>query len=244
MYRAGMKERISDLVPCHLVPGRALEEYAAVVGTEAGNYVKAFLTKSKRRDSVVIGLVVGNWMMLEQFPGVPVALARGEGHPEFKRLVISVSDEIYFITPLCKVVLGDLNKTTDEIIKDFNESLHKLGEEGGARRKYEGVQLPKEKRAAAKVVTSMRQNRNSIVVLHSQLVIDRLGKPPDDYANFALKPVNEIPNLVFAHDEASQKDYSTQLRIELPHKDTRTKWFRERYFHTSSEPAETTSLRK
>ena len=106
------------------------------------DYVERSIEESKTKgETVTIGLVVGNWMLLEG--GTPVALARGEGHPDFKRKVLKLADEIYFITPLCKLFLASHNKSAVETVADINESLKKLQDDDG--RPYVPVEVPAEK---------------------------------------------------------------------------------------------------
>jgi hypothetical protein len=69
---------LSELVPCELVPGRALQEYAAVVGSKAEAYLKDWCRPTQHGQRIVrIGLAVGNWVMLEGNPPRPTPLARG-----------------------------------------------------------------------------------------------------------------------------------------------------------------------
>jgi len=219
---------ISERVPCHIVPGRALRDYAAVVGTEAKTYLETF-RKTAPKECIFIGLIVGNWVSLEGGTTTqPVPLARGDGHKQVKEQVVEMCDELYLLSPLCKMFQG----TCAEFNRDFFEQYE---EERRAKGEYERVLIPAEKfvEGRVKVVTTSRNMTQSIVYAHSVNVracLGILGPMPEDYAELVGKPIQQIPHLVYGHDRSSTKAFNVQLATELPHEHTWNPRFRERYF--------------
>jgi hypothetical protein len=207
--------KISDIIPCHLVPGRVLGEYEAVVGPEALDYLTAKTTTS---DAVLIGVVVGNWVMLDGSPLRPIPLARGWGHRELKEAVIRASHEVYLISPLCKIFLRAL--------KEFNADFVVPPDE-----EYRLVDVPTPSRF--KLVTTFRGLRTSIVQGHSKTVRRSLcgeqGRE-DTYDAFVTRQIEDIPHLFFRFDEHSESSEESQKHAEFPHDKTRTEEFLTRYF--------------
>jgi len=230
---------LREIIPCQLVPGRALREYAAVVGEMAEKYLRAFCgTATADRPTIRIGLVVGNWILLEDSQTAPRPLARGEGHKSFKDVIFDVSDELYLITPLCKIIVPSAKKSIDENVADFNTDLFGPGTVPGEKGLYEPVALPTDPAVAAKlkVVTTSRESTTSIARAHSLVVGTTLkAMPKDDYMADVGKLIDQLPHFIFAHDAHSQQSFVDQLRAELPHKDTRALAFRRKYFQIAED---------
>jgi hypothetical protein len=229
----GRETQISDEVPCHLVPGRVLGEYEAVVGSEAEEYVRHKKWKSVGAEGsvrnqtanskeVLIGVTTGNWVMLQGSSLRPIPLARGWGHRRFKEAVIGICDEVFLISPLCKIFQRGL----DEFNRDFIDAAP--GEEM-TKGRYEEVALP----SSARLVTTYRGMRTSIVYNHSKTVRRGLGAENDkeeDYGALTQKPIEEVPHLFYKFDRNSEDPEETQKEKEFPHERTRKEPFLTRYF--------------
>jgi hypothetical protein len=98
---------VSDIVSCYVLPGKILPVYEAVTGPDSNAALRKYREDADREfgdDHAVLGLLTGNWLRLteEQFssdgkriPSVPVPLARGAGHTEFKQTLIQTCHEVY-----------------------------------------------------------------------------------------------------------------------------------------------------
>jgi hypothetical protein len=226
---------LSDVVPCHLVPGKALREYSAVVGDQAEQYLREHCQPSTRKQKRVrIGLVVGNWVMLEDKPARPTPLARGTGHKSFKEVLLDVCDEVYLITPLCKIIKALDRMSIKDNLASFNKDL--LGPDPGAKGEYERVDPYAAAGASAgakrlKIVTTERASKQSIVHTYSARVTESLGvESKDDYLGFVGMPFEELNHFVYRYDDNSTLPVEDQIEIELPHEDTRKEWFKKKYF--------------
>jgi len=229
-------ERLLEaVVPCHLVPGRALREYSAVVGARAEAYLRACCpTEQRLRDAVYLGLVVGNWVMLEGRPARPVPLARGEGHKSFKEVVLETCDEVFVLTPLCKIFHSNPEKSPTESLSEFNHDFFEGAVAPTEKGEYERVSVSdgQLEKNSVKLVTTWRSVPMSIVATHSVGVIASLYvAPKEDYSIYVDKPIAAIPHFFYKHDTHSDRTFEDQLRAELPHKRTRAPDFRAKYFH-------------
>jgi hypothetical protein len=227
--------KLNDLIPCELVPGRALQEYAAVVGSKAEAYLRDWCRpKQHGRKIVRIGLTVGNWVMLEGTPARAIPLARGAGHKAFKEAVFASCDEIYFISPLCKIIKADRRRSAADSLNDFNQDLlNTVPTEPDQKGAYMRVDLDSVQpdRDRIKLVTTYRSKSTSIVRLHSRLIMESLEvEPSADYGSALEKPIRELEHFVYCHDTHSDFPFGEQLKVELPHSRTRVKWFRSKYF--------------
>jgi hypothetical protein len=251
---------LSETIPCLLVPGKALSDYAAVVGPQAEQYLRERCQPARRggRKRVRIGLVVGNWVMLEGAPTRPTPLARGEGHKSFKEVLLDHCDEVYLITPLCKIIVPEHTSVSREAsLADFNRDF--LGRNPSGQ-KYERVELDYDERrpvkstragakgprdrsrgAAAgspaashrvKIVTTERTGTgDSIVQQHSERVTARFDNlARTDFGADVQKPIDKVRHMVFPFDFNASQPFDEQLKAELPHKETRDEAFRLKYF--------------
>ncbi len=215
-------------MPCDLVPGTALQEYSAVVGKKAEGYLKARCGEVKERNGIRIGLAVGNWVMLEGSPAHPTPLARGEGHKSFKEAVLANCDEVFLISPLCKILLaaGDnAQSSLDEFNHDF------LALKPDTKGPYERVELDHGLPNRVRLITTARQDPASIVYSHSVIVAGTLrAQPRASYQDCVEKPIDELPHFIYPHDSTFTGP-EDQLKTELPHRQTRTAAFATKYFH-------------
>jgi hypothetical protein len=228
------KAPVSDFVDCRVLAGMALPLYAAVTGEETNEDLRKICSSARKATPRVtfLGLTTGNWVRLDQPQTqtkgyVPFLLARGQGHPEFKRTLLAVSDEIYVVAPIGKLI----RQATDKLNKALGYRKSSSSAKGKA---YQDVAIPHEKIANTKLVSTIRMDPHSILLQHSALIQALLKHRQLDYDPFATRDVREIPHLLFTFDTPSVETKPTQIEIEFPHVHTRREDFMYEFFSVAS----------
>ncbi len=221
--RINPKNRYSPLaIRCELLPGTPLPVYSAVLGKRTEQAINQ-LKSERGTDTVVIGLVTGNWIRLRRSaPACPVPLARGDGHLEFKQVVIDSSDEVYIVSPLGKIFVGI---SRDEVNNALRFSDKCADPE---MLSYSEVNIDEDKAKRTKLITTHRKPGRLLHDLSSR--IDFLLDVRDTGYDYLLDgKYEEIPHIVFPYDELPDTSYE-QMLIEFPHSHTRRKDFMQTYF--------------
>jgi hypothetical protein len=174
---------------------------------------------------MVIGLVMADWVSLEGLPqGMPVPLARGEGHARFKAAVIEESDEVYLLVPLGKLF--------SQGVEEFNQDFL-VRDRDHTRVPYDRIDIAVNKAKRVKLVTTVRTDTKSVLYGHSMTVRAHLGlirNQLPDYQMLVDKPVGEVPHILIPFNDHASKSPAVQLEAELPHRESRRGEFREKYF--------------
>jgi hypothetical protein len=251
----GRQTRISDVVHCRLLAGTFLPRYAAVTGPDTNEDLINFCRKERARaveaagpgrttaretGPVFIGLTTGNWVLVprggdETVP--PQLLARGEGHGAFKTKLLELCDETFVLAPLGKIVLAPQRKDLTHHLKTLNDMLgYSSKSDDPDRKSYELVPTPAARSRTIKLVSTSRTEK-SILLHHSALVRDALGDPSildvNDKASVQKTqvPIGQLDHLMFPFDTDAGKLPEEQLTIELPHEETRTPEFMNKFLN-------------
>ncbi|MBK6903896.1 MAG: hypothetical protein IPH04_14130 [Saprospirales bacterium] len=111
--RTNPKDRYSPLaIDCMVLPGNPLPVYSATLGKATIKNLEGLKGQSNSEKDIFIGLTTGNWVRIRRTnPTCPLALARGDGHLEFKqalksswmKCVVAPLPKIFVYTPLDKI---------------------------------------------------------------------------------------------------------------------------------------------
>jgi hypothetical protein len=219
-------DRYSEVaLKCKVLPGQPLAVYSAIVGEDTVNA----LEKINNNHVYIIGITTGNFVRL--FNGQIAPLARGKGHCEFKAKLCEISNEVYIIATLGKIILS--NST-----KEFNNDL-RYSEKMKTQDKQPYKEISIEtKSTKTKLVTTSRETNESIMYKFSKKVEEEIYKIPPhiickdeqqhEFNIIAEKGINDIPNFLFNFKNDKRTD--EQELEELPHDYLRVPRIKEKYF--------------
>jgi len=227
--RMDPNNRYSPLaIKCELLPGVPLPIYSAVTGAKANAAVQA-IRATNAADSIFIAILTGNWIRLPRSQPYPIPLARGDGHPEFKKALIDNSDEAYVVTTLGKIFakldLAGVNAALDLDDKYADPD----------KKPYAEVKIEPEKAACLKLVTTSRPSSGFVLSILSAIVRDHLeadSTPPNRSSFIAAESV-DVPHILFPFTKLPQSWYH-QIETEFPHPRTRREEFMSTYFSVPS----------
>lgn len=232
--RINPNNRYSKLaVECKLLPGAPLPIYSGITGMETNDALKRL--RKEAGDAVFIGLITGNWIRLNTStsPNCPVPLARGQGHLDFKQVLIDNSDEIYVVTPLGKIFVDipndkDPRKTINTAL-DFDEN-----HPDPDKQPYLQVKINNDKAKNMKLVSTCRGSRRVLYNLSSKLFTLLKIDENDNNNNvwdkhFSKSEYHNVPHILFPFDKLSDIWY-LQIETEFPHRNTQREDFITKFF--------------
>ena len=223
---------VSDIVSCHVLPGKILPVYEAVTGLGTNQALSKYRQDADvefGNDHVMLGLLTGNWVRLteEQFaaagkriPPVPVPWARGAGHLEFKQTLIRECHEVYGITSLGKLLIGRSVDDLNDILK-YTDRYQDVCDED-----FMANEVTKGKVLSMKLVSTLRSD-GQLLSNHSLLLQAALRSRfvTEHSAVQAQQEFADLPHFLYTFDWHSQKTRDEQKAIEFPHENTRTAEF-------------------
>lgn len=222
----------STRIECELLGGFVEPRYAALVGKLTESSLKDKTDKrNPEQKGRYIALSAGNFLRLQSSkpskPSFPIPLVRGAGQKPIKELYVMRSDETYILAPLSKVFLRDTGLINKEL------HLDKKATEPD-KQQYEPVDVEGPAQQKFKLITTSRTWEKSILFHHSAAVKSRLGC--SEQANGELPPhtgpIDKMEHFCFAYDQHIRgKRPAQQVRIEFPHKATRSEEFRRKFFN-------------
>ena len=226
--RCNPTDRFDEIaIRCHVLPGTPLAVYSAIVGDKTVEAIRSFKPQSDK--DYVIGLTTGNFVMIGENRISP--LARGEGHYEIKREICDVSNEVYVIASLGKLIMS---KSPTE----FNQDLHfSTDSPAKGMQPYRAVEYSNINKI--KLVTTIRESNESIMKNFSNKVRDAIFTVPphqvmQDYGDgpdyTTEMKVEIIPHFAFNFDELHLTRYEQEM-VELPHEYMRDPEIMSKYFH-------------
>lgn len=119
-------DRYQDIpVKCKVLPGSILSAYQAIADESTVNRVLGFNSEPDCRDdnSYVIGITTGNYVLFDHDKMEVLPIAKIGHHPHIKAAMYHVSNEIFLIAPLGKVLRvendEDIRTTLSNLNKDF-----------------------------------------------------------------------------------------------------------------------------
>ena len=235
---------ISDLVDCRILAGTFLPEYGAHAGRDTEldleNYAKQIkggkLDERRRNPGpAFLAFTTGNWITIKGPDGsaLPYYLIRGNRHRAFKEKLLQVSDEIFAIAPLGKIL-------PEVSVTDLNQYLHySLDKDNPRQEGYEEIPTPANKAGVTRIVSTIRE-KQSVLRDHSAHLCKKLGQyivldPSNKKARGqACGFIAEKTHLLFAFDKFCNETVQTQLEIEFPHQLTRNDRFKREFFSIQS----------
>lgn len=216
--RTNKENRFENLAyHCFVLPGKTLPIYSAVTGKITTDTLKRFKTDADPEKSVFIGLAVGNWVRIRNTPAkCPLPMARAEGHLDFKQVLIELSDEVFIITPLAKVIKG---KSLDEV----NRLICSPGEEVYKEVYIENGHLFTNPEKVKLITTTRKRNRE--LFSHASKLEGLLSAESEQMETYCAQLVREpdiakVSHLLFKFDYLPN-DKLGQIEVEFPHPETR-----------------------
>jgi len=224
--RLNRVNRFSEMsFECHLLQGKPLSTYGAVIGEETEQAIEDLIEKGKD-NTTFIGITVGNWVRIRRNRPCAIPMARGDGHLEFKQKLIEKSDEVFIISPLGKIIT---NRSKDEVNNALGLSTDSRYKQpyGEVNTKNDSVTGRKEDDILAKIklVTTDRLN-NRILHKHASILkslfINKSYSDNNDKINITKGSIENIKELIIFQFDDLPKDIDYEKKIEFPHKETRT----------------------
>ncbi len=212
-------------IECELLGGEVEPWYAALVGKRTQSSLVSG-TDKKERPGRYMALAAGNFLRLSQAgPGYPIPLVRGAGQKEIKDLYVASAHEVYVIAPLGKIFFA----STLDINKALGLSLDSNAEH--KKRAYQEVAVHKAKGQFVKLVTTLRNSTNSILLPHSAAVKASLGHDLDRPGNSASGDIQDLCHFCYPFDDhVKHKSFDEQVKVEFPHEATQNLAFMSRFF--------------
>lgn len=238
---------------CILLPGKLLPEYNAITGFEGSleanlagvlqnlkthNQIEGIKALRDRKEEIsspssvkvtIMALVTGNWVRVRnEKPTLPVPLARGRGHLQVKKSMMSAADEVYVISPLGKVFSGfekdyfeSLLSQTQNHSKNYSEAYEELNT-------ADADLHVNNSRTKIKLITTFRPGENFILSKSSEKIYNLLYDSAvkkvtqktfeDDERKFvSASNYRDIPHYMFEFRDVSA-DLIKQFETEIPHK--------------------------
>lgn len=247
--RSSTEDRYSEIVcNAEIVPGTPLAVYSAAVGPLALKHIDRLTDKAierdvpsrrklldDQRDSHVIALTTGNYIFIKENDGVPVPIARGEGHKEFKSAICGKANEVYVVGPLGKYLLEKQHVNID----GFNNDLHFAANHWWHnRRPYETVDMSST--SNIHVVTTYRTAPDQVFFAHSNAVEARLHDArklvsPEQLEDPQFKRELQAPlmpqrlDIMVEHVDLPPSK-SLQINVEVPHRNLHDPKLLKKYF--------------
>lgn len=218
--------QLSRLFPCRLLPGSILPEYGAIAGAEAEAYLEKIRASADGK-SRFIGLTVGNWVNVRGL--CPIPLVRGKSHSSFKQTVLATSDEVFVISPLCKIIWD-----VDAFNRDLGATDRGLNIDDN---RYKALNVSGVTPEKLRLVSTFRHDKKSVVILHSDHLLRQLkhGERQVEYDSCASSDLKDLPHFFYPFDEYSRFDRKQQIESEFPHERTRADSFLSRHFQVKPE---------
>lgn len=213
---AGRETPLTEIVDCYLLPGKVLLAYSALTGPRTEAALRELHSSVASDKAVFIGLVTGNWVLMHSLrheEPVPIPLARGEGHGDFKKQLIDVCDEVYVISPLGKII----PHTTS--IEGFNNALGG-NSSGPAGNPYQLVHVDEARRPALRLVSTLRKS-NQLLASHCSLLKAALGNWTTDKPSDLAREFSDVPHFMAAFSALATSTPDKQRSVEFPHERTR-----------------------
>lgn len=208
------RKLISDVVPCFSLPGEILPVYEAVTGPHTNHGLRK-AHKLAPKDSVFIGLLTGNWVLMND-SGVPTPLARGKGHRQFKEELLAQCDEAYVLAPLGKMIIDKSPDKLNEILK------YTASTENPSQGVYEEVRWYSKKASAKTKLVSTLRRGSQLLSNHSIRLAHLLGVRETGTMEVDVKTeISKVPHFLYMFDQHAQQLAEQQFLIEFPHKNTR-----------------------
>lgn len=208
---------------CHLLPGVPIPIFAAVAGEETNEAIRRFRSRPTayhgELEVTFVALVVGNWVRIRTSePRCPVPMARGIEHVAVKQTFVENADEIFVISPLGKIFVGNPMEEINAAL-GFSAASNEMETE-----EYRELQIDNEQAQRVKLVATTRAD-GRLLHRHSNRVEDSLGwnfgsLPARD--EFAVTSIREAPHLLFPFAPSQPRSTVEESVIELPHEHTRT----------------------
>ncbi len=226
-----------------VLPGTALPVYWAATGRQTIDALDKIKEEASQRNAIVIGVVTGNWIRIEEDNSTPfpVPQTRGEGHLEFKQKIISISDEAYIIAPLGKVFV---DVTNDKINEMFNLNFDDTPT-SPKKNKYQEV-CDKDKASFIKMISTVRsRNINRVLHDHGRILQAKLRVEDKDILEddayyrdeesrkiFMETKIEYMKHILFTFDNLPT-DRIKEEEIEFPHHHTWGTSFKQKYFQVT-----------
>ncbi|UCD76401.1 MAG: hypothetical protein JSV91_05640 [Phycisphaerales bacterium] len=185
-----------------LIGGHPLDRYRATTGDETEQFLDALWQRQTAHGAniVTVGVLTANWLLY--WHDHITLCARGRGHPEFKRSVAGGSQHLILIAPLGKILSLSSVDRLNAMMMDAGEAARWSGDQ----RRYEAIEIPREKTDRAILLTS-RRPRHSLSPLHS--LSNRLFGEKEGKDNFDLSE--------FCPEYEPYGSNQEVFNIELPH---------------------------
>jgi hypothetical protein len=204
---------------CQLLPGVPIPLFAAVAGQETEDAIARLRKRAGGTDhAVVMAIVVGNWVRIRRStPRCPVPMARGVAHLGVKNALIRNADEVFVISPLGKVFVGQSNANVNRAL-GFGQA------RDVEKEPYAEATIDDDRAPSVKLLSTCR-GPGRILHRHSNRLEDELGAAVGediDPARFATSPINKLPHYLVPFNHLP--GYSAlEFEVEFPHPHTRTK---------------------
>ncbi len=156
----------------HLLGGQPLYDYQAVTGEATVKAIDELCT-DKKEQSITIGIITANWIMVGLGMEDLILCARGAGHLNIKKAIINKADYIFIVVPLAKIIrINDLDFLNE--IMPYEDP-------------YEKYSIPSEKRETTFLLTTKR-NSAPLNITSEALFISENEKRIKNYSLSKLCP--------------------------------------------------------
>lgn len=222
--RCAPGERYSKLAieDCHLLPGIPLPIFAAVAGIQTRKAIRLFRrwynAHFPKASVTFVALVVGNWVRVRNSdPRPPIPMARGIEHLDVKQAFVDNADEVFVVSPLGKIFVGQSNDKINDVL-GFSASSSDPDKE-----KYGEVNISDAQARRVKLVTTTRAD-NRLLHSHGETVrgaVTGLSKQPLlAEIDFARATIENVPHMFFPFGSLPAAKIE-EFHVEVPHEHTR-----------------------
>lgn len=242
---------------CSVLPGKVLSAYQAIVGNHTFRALAALARGSEgvlgkvKEPFYTMTVTTGNYVLVEDYTRKLMPIARADLHPHFKAGLYCISDEVYVVAPLGKILRNEKQdqNSLSSLLNNFNDDLgYSDNEEIESLKKYKLVnpELLKGHFTSKMVknqsleswnkktilVTTNREKGRALLAPHVEN-IKRYFLPYNSEINFQEK-IKEIPHLSITDFNEIPPWYTNQIEVEIPHENLREHI--SKYFFTEALP--------
>jgi hypothetical protein len=222
-------------ISCSILPGKILSAYGAIADKTT---IRATHKVSQNKNTYNICITTGNYILFEPDRRIFLPIARTGYHPNMKAILYAVSDEIYVVAPLGKILKGDTEDNIDIILKKFNDDLgYKKRPDKKSLSEYHLIKkdlVPKEfsgfdslwESKSILVTTQRIQGKHNFFEHYNRLKDNLVGFLPGQTLPKVEKSTK--PYIWTCEFDELPPTYQDQDDDEIPHENLRP--FKEKYF--------------
>lgn len=252
-----LKDRYKRLpFECNVLPGKVLSAFQAIVDNTTFDRLRSI---QEEAGSYIIGVTTGNYILWDSFKHLFIPMARAGLHPHFKSGLYHLSNEVYLVAPLGKILSNSKSQQENKeekqeglvgLLDRFNQDLgfqkdadyesqklykmvepNLLKEKGFFKNSLKGIETSDTWIKKSILVTTKRRHGNMLWQHYKYLSRNFLPFREEQHFNFNTESIDG-PYLTDFELDYLPNYQPHQIDFEIPHENLRP--FIRNYFETNN----------